>query len=188
MRTLDCPLAARSLAGWLIGDWGAGIARCGFRLQVGHQQGDVRRGNAADSACLGQTRRTNPRELFKSLGPQLSNVGVAEVGGDALFSESSLTRLLEAAYRRLGLVNFFTVGEDEVRAWTCRRGDLAPQAAGKIHTDMERGFIRMEVMRCGDILELGSEAAVVKVGKQRLEGRTYAVEEGDVVVVRFSKG
>ena len=100
--------------------------------------------------------------------------------------ESSMTRLLQAAYRKLGLVSFFTVGEDEVRAWTCRKGDRAPIAAGKIHTDMERGFIRMEVMRYDDLLELGSEAAVVKAGKQRIEGKTYEIQEGDVVVVRFS--
>lgn len=102
-------------------------------------------------------------------------------------AESSMTRLLGAAYRKLGLVTFFTVGPDEVRAWTCRCGDKAPVAAGKIHTDMEHGFIRMEVMRCEGLLELGSEAAVVKAGKQRLEGKTYEVQEGDVVVVRFSK-
>jgi ribosome-binding ATPase YchF (GTP1/OBG family) len=98
-----------------------------------------------------------------------------------------MTRLLGAAYRKLGLVTFFTVGPDEVRAWTCRAGDKAPVAAGKIHTDMERGFIRMEVMRGEDLLALGSEAAVVRAGKQRLEGKTYEVHEGDIVVVRFSK-
>ncbi|MFC2011241.1 redox-regulated ATPase YchF [Chloroflexota bacterium] len=100
--------------------------------------------------------------------------------------ESSMTRLLGAAYRKLGLVNFFTVGEDEVRVWTCRRGDKAPVAAGKIHTDMEKRFIRMEVMGCGDLIELGSEAAVIKAGKQRIEGKTYEVQEGDVVVVLFN--
>ena len=97
-----------------------------------------------------------------------------------------MTRLLGAAYRKLGLVNFFTVGEDEVRAWTCRRGDKAPVAAGKIHTDMEKGFIRMEVMGCGDLIELGSETAVIKAGKQRIEGKTYEVQEGDVVGVLFN--
>lgn len=100
--------------------------------------------------------------------------------------ESSMTRLLQAAYRKLGLVNFFTVGPDEVRAWTCRRGDKAPVAAGKIHTDMEKGFIRMEVMTCDDLMELGSEAAVAKAGKQRIEGKSYEVQEGDIVVVRFN--
>jgi ribosome-binding ATPase len=101
--------------------------------------------------------------------------------------QSSMTRLLRAAYSKLALVNFFTVGEDEVRAWTCRKGDLAPVAAGKIHSDMEKGFIRMEVMSCEDLLSLGSEAAVVKAGRQRIEGRTYEVREGDIVVVRFNK-
>ncbi|MFC1967393.1 DUF933 domain-containing protein [Chloroflexota bacterium] len=107
---------------------------------------------------------------------------MAELG----LEESSMNRLLRAAYRQLGLVNFFTVGEDEVRAWTCRRGDKAPVAAGKIHTDMEKGFIRMEVITYDDLIELGSETAVVKAGKQRVEGRTYEVREGDIVVVRFN--
>jgi GTP-binding protein YchF len=100
--------------------------------------------------------------------------------------ESSMARLLGAAYRKLGLLNFFTVGEDEVRAWTCRCGDKAPVAAGKIHTDMEKRFIRMEVIGCGDLLELGSETAVIKAGKQRIEGKTYEVQEGDVVAVLFN--
>jgi len=100
--------------------------------------------------------------------------------------DSSMARLLRAAYRRLGLVNFFTVGEDEVHAWTCLRGDKAHVAAGNIHTDMERGFIRMEVIRCDDLLELGSEAAVIKAGKQRIEGKTYEVQEGDTVNVLFN--
>jgi hypothetical protein len=101
--------------------------------------------------------------------------------------ESSMSRLLGAAYRKLGLVNYFTVGEDEARAWTCRRGDKTPVAAGNIHTDMEKGFIRMEVMTVSDLIALGSEAAVIKAGKQRIEGKTYEVQEGDVVVVLFNK-
>ncbi|MFC1921341.1 redox-regulated ATPase YchF [Chloroflexota bacterium] len=100
--------------------------------------------------------------------------------------ESSMERLLNAAYRKLGLVNFFTVGEDEVRAWTCRKNDKAPVAAGKIHTDMEKGFIRMEVFRYEDLMELGSEAAISKAGRQRLEGRDYEVQDGDIVAVRFN--
>jgi hypothetical protein len=102
-------------------------------------------------------------------------------------TESSVERLLTAAYRMLGLINFFTVGEDEVRAWTCRKGDKAPAAAGKIHSDMEKGFIRMEVMRYDDLVELGSEAAVAKAGRQRVEGREYEVKDGDIVTVRFGR-
>ncbi|MDP2930941.1 MAG: redox-regulated ATPase YchF [Chloroflexota bacterium] len=103
-------------------------------------------------------------------------------------AESSMERLLQAAYRMLGLVTFFTTGEDEVRAWTCRKGDKAPVAAGKIHTDMEKGFIRMEVIRYEDLMELGSEAAVAKAGKQRVESREYEVQDGDTVMVLFNKG
>lgn len=100
--------------------------------------------------------------------------------------ESSLERLLGAAFKILGLINFFTVGEDEVRAWTCRKNDKAPVAAGKIHKDMEKGFIRMEVFRYEDLMELGSEAAIAKAGRQRLEGRDYEVKDGDIVMVRFN--
>jgi hypothetical protein len=100
--------------------------------------------------------------------------------------ESSMERLLRAANRMLGLVNFFTAGPKEVHVWTCHRGDKAPVAAGKIHTDMEEGFIRMEVIRCEDLIELGSEAAVAKAGKQRVEGRAYEVQDGDIVVVLFN--
>jgi len=106
---------------------------------------------------------------------------------DLGLEESSMERLLHVAYRTLGLVNFFTTGEDEVRAWTCQQGDKAPVAAGKIHTDMENGFIRMDVMRCGDLLELGSEAAVAKAGKQRVEGRDYEIQDGDIVTVLFNR-
>jgi GTP-binding protein YchF len=101
--------------------------------------------------------------------------------------ESSMERLLRAANRMLGLVNFFTAGPKEVHVWTCSRGDKAPVAAGKIHTDMEEGFIRMEVIRCEDLIELGSEAAVTKAGKQRVEGRAYEVQDGDIVVVLFNQ-
>lgn len=100
--------------------------------------------------------------------------------------ESSMERLIRAAYRMLGLVNFLTAGEKEVHVWTCRSGDKAPIAAGKIHTDMEKGFIRMEVIRYEDLMELGSEAAVAKAGKQRIEGKEYEVQDGDIVVIRFS--
>jgi hypothetical protein len=100
--------------------------------------------------------------------------------------ESSMERLIRTAYRMLGLVNFFTAGEKEVHVWTCRKGDTAPTAAGKIHTDMEKGFIRMEVIRYEDLIELGSESAVAKAGKQHIEGKTYEVQDGDIVFVRFS--
>ncbi len=101
-------------------------------------------------------------------------------------NESSMERLLQACYRLLGLVHFFTVGEDEVRAWTCRRGDKAPVAAGKIHSDMEKGFIRMEVIRYTDLIELGSETAVAQSGRKHVESREYEVRDADIVSVLFN--
>ncbi len=119
---------------------------------------------------------------ISQLDPEEQQEFLRELG----LEESSMQRLIRAAYRLLKLVNFFTKGEDEVRVWTCRKGDTAPTAAGKIHTDMEKGFIRMEVMRFEDLMESGSEATVAKAGKHRLEGKTYQMQDGDIVVVRFS--
>ena len=126
-----------------------------------------------DEADISQLELSDQREFLQELG----------------LEESSRDRLLRAAYRMLGVVNFFTTGEDEVRAWTCRKGDKAPVAAGKIHTDMEKGFIRMEVISYPDLVELGSETAVARAGRQRIESREYEVQDGDIVKVLFnSKG
>jgi hypothetical protein len=100
--------------------------------------------------------------------------------------EPGLERLVHAGYRELGLLTFFTVGPDECRAWTVHRGALAPQAAGVIHTDFEKGFIKAEVMRCQDLLALGGEAAVKEKGLMRIEGKDYVVQDGDVMHFRFS--
>jgi len=106
---------------------------------------------------------------------------------DALgLHEPGLDRLVHAAYRLLGLLTFFTVGEDECRAWTVRRGAHAPQAAGVIHSDFEKGFIKAEVVRYEDLVALGSEHAARSVGKLRMEGKEYVVEDGDVMHFRFS--
>lgn len=100
--------------------------------------------------------------------------------------ESSAERILRAAYQELRLADFFTAGEKEVRVWTCEKGSTAAVAAGKIHSDMERGFVRMEVIAYEDLVTYGSEAAAIQGGKRRLEGKDYCVQDGDVVVVRFS--
>jgi len=106
---------------------------------------------------------------------------------DALgLHEPGLDRLVHAAYRLLGLVTFFTVGEDECRAWTAARGTHAPQAAGVIHSDFEKGFIRAEVIRHEDLVALGSEAAARTHGKLRVEGKEYVVQDGDVMHFRFN--
>jgi ribosome-binding ATPase YchF (GTP1/OBG family) len=117
------------------------------------------------------------------LEPEDQKAFLAELG----LAESSMERLIRAAYRTLGLVNFITAGPKEVHIWTCPSGSRAPRAAGKIHSDMEKGFIRMEVMSYDDLIGLGSEAAVAKSGRLRVEGKDYVVRDGDIVVVRFNK-
>lgn len=89
-------------------------------------------------------------------------------------------------YHALGLVHFFTCGRDEVKGWTIKRGKLAPQAAGVIHTDFERGFIKAEVQQYDDLHELGSEEAVKKAGKLRSQGKNYEVVDGDIMFFKFN--
>ncbi|PQP87367.1 redox-regulated ATPase YchF, partial [Paenibacillus sp. AR247] len=100
--------------------------------------------------------------------------------------ESGLNRLIKAAYRLLGLYTYFTAGVQEVRAWTIRKGTKAPQAAGVIHTDFERGFIRAEVVSYDDLIAAGSMNAAKERGQLRLEGKDYVVADGDVMHFRFN--
>ncbi|HPF88631.1 MAG TPA: redox-regulated ATPase YchF [Candidatus Limiplasma sp.] len=105
---------------------------------------------------------------------------------DLGIGQSGLDRLIQASYRLLGLISFFTVGEDECRAWTIENGTKAPQAAGKIHTDFERGFIRAEVVPYEQLTELGSMAACKEKGLVRSEGKEYVMKDGDVTLFRFN--
>ncbi|MCC5858705.1 MAG: redox-regulated ATPase YchF [Ectothiorhodospiraceae bacterium] len=100
--------------------------------------------------------------------------------------EPGLNRLIRAGYTLLGLRTYFTAGEKEVRAWTIRAGDAAPQAAGRIHTDFERGFIRAAVISYDDFVACKGEAGAKEAGKLRLEGKDYIVQEGDVIHFRFN--
>ena len=100
--------------------------------------------------------------------------------------ESGLDRLIKVCYDLLGLMSYLTAGEQEVRAWTIEKGTKAPQAAGKIHTDFERGFIRAEVINYKDLIELGSLAAAREKGLVRSEGKEYVMQDGDVVLFRFN--
>ena len=106
----------------------------------------------------------------------LGSLGLAETG---------LTRVIRAGYELLGLLTFFTVGPKETHAWTVRRGSKAPQAAGVIHTDFEKGFIRAETIAYDDFVAAGSEAAVRENGRMRLEGSDYLVQDGDIFHFRF---
>ncbi len=118
------------------------------------------------------------------LDPEDAELFMAEYG----IEELALARIIRLSYELLGLISFFTVGEDEVRAWTVRQGAKAPEAAGVIHSDMEKGFIRAEVIAYDDLLAVGSLAAARAQGKLRLEGKDYVVQDGDILHIRFNVG
>jgi len=105
---------------------------------------------------------------------------------DAGLDEPGVDKMVRAAYKMLNLQTFFTVGPMEIRAWTIKKGMTAPQAAGVIHSDLERGFIRAEVMKYHDFITLGSEHACKEVGKFYIEGKTYVVADGDILHIRFN--
>ena len=121
-------------------------------------------------AELGEMEEKEAAELLASYGLQ----------------EPGLNRLIRATYDLLGLIQFFTAGEPEVRAWTIRKGDHAVRTAGVIHSDIEKGFIRAEVVRWNDLVAAGSIAAAKEKAQVRLEGKEYVVEEGDVILFRHS--
>ncbi len=104
---------------------------------------------------------------------------------DLGLSQPGLARLAQAVYRLLGLITFFTVGEDEVRAWPIQKGTRAVEAAGKIHSDIQRGFIRAETFRYADLIQHGNARALKEAGLLRLEGKEYVVEDGDCIYFRF---
>ncbi len=121
-------------------------------------------------------------EEIAALGPEDAETFRRELG----IEEPALDRLIRASYRLLGLISFFTVGKDECRAWAIRQGTVARAAAGTIHSDLERGFIRAEVIEWDRLLEAGSLAAAREKGWLRLEGRDYVVRDGDVLHVRHA--
>lgn len=136
-------------------------------------------------------------EALQAAGLVLSASVEAEIAGlkpdeqaafleDLGLTESALARFIRASYGLLDLISFFTVGPDEVRAWPIRRGTRARQAAGRIHSDLERGFIRAEVIPYAVFMELGSEHAVKEAGRLQVEGKEYLVSDGDIMHVRFN--
>ena len=126
---------------------------------------------AAIEADIAELETHEERSMF------LEDIGLEEAG---------VAKLIRKAYELLDLQTYFTAGEKEVRAWTYRRGYKAPQAAGVIHTDFEKGFIRAEVMKYNDFVSLGSESAVKEAGKLSVEGKEYLVEDGDIMHFRFN--
>jgi ribosome-binding ATPase YchF (GTP1/OBG family) len=126
---------------------------------------------AAIEADIAQLESFEDRQAF------LSDLGL---------DESGVSKLIKAAYRMLNLQTYFTAGEKEVRAWTIHQGMKAPEAAGVIHTDFEKGFIRAEVIHYPDFIHYGSESACRDAGKLSIEGKEYVVEDGDVMHFRFN--
>ena len=114
---------------------------------------------------------------FKEVGEFMTALGI---------QASGLDRVNAAAYDALGLMSFYTIGKDEARAWTIRKGNLAPAAGGKIHSDIERGFIRVEVIKYDDLVAAGSEKAAKEQGKVLLKGKDYVIEDGDVCHFLFN--
>ena len=154
-----------------------------------------------DSAANGNAYVDAVREAIKDEGAQLlvlaarteSEIAeldtweerqefLAEIG----LTESGVSRLIRAAYELLDLQTYFTAGPDEVRAWTFIRGSKAPKCAGIIHTDFEKGFIRAEVIKYDDYVNLGGETAVREAGKMAVEGKEYVVQDGDIMHFRFN--
>jgi GTP-binding protein YchF len=125
---------------------------------------------AAVEAEIAQLDPADQPEFLRSLG----------------LGEPVRARFIRAAYALLHLISYFTVGEDEVRAWPIRRGDRAPRAAGRIHSDLERGFIRAEVMHYADFMSCGSESKARHEGKLKVEGKEYVVQDGDILNFRFA--
>lgn len=121
-------------------------------------------------------------EDITSLEPEEKEMFLSDLG----LTESGLDRLIRVCYDLLGLMSYLTAGEQEVRAWTIKKGTKAPQAAGKIHTDFERGFIRAEVVSYDDLMACGSLAAAREKGLVRSEGKEYVMQDGDVVLFRFN--
>ncbi|KAJ7354822.1 Obg-like ATPase [Desmophyllum pertusum] len=117
------------------------------------------------------------------LGPEEGEKYLKEVG-----TQSALSKIITTGFKTLQLEYFFTAGKDEVKAWTILKGTKAPQAAGKIHTDFEKGFIMADVMKFDDFKELGSESAVKAAGKYKQEGKNYVVHDGDIIFFKFNAG
>ncbi len=145
----------------------------------------------ADPGRAGWQRRANTEAVVVSAPIEEEIAGLAaeeqrEFLAELGLDEPSVDRVIRASYRLLGLLSFFTVGEDEVRAWTLRRGTHAREAAGTIHSDIERGFIRAEVVAWEELVRLGSLAACRAAGSLRLEGKEYEVQDGEVIHFRFA--
>jgi ribosome-binding ATPase len=154
-------------------------------------EGDAATGNALSSQVAEKAEAEGAVSVVISaaieaeiatLDPEEREIFLADLG----LEETGLTRMIHAAYELLGLITFYTAGPKEARAWTVHRGATAPEAAGEIHSDFERGFIRAETIAYDDYIRFGGEAGAKEAGKMRAEGKDYVVQDGDVLLFRFN--
>ena len=149
--------------------------------------------NNDDNECLPELS-TGPGNIELSMARGRLEMDIATMSPEEAkeflaeyhIEKSALDRVIQSSYKILNLMSFFTVGEDEVKAWTIKRGSHALEAAGEIHTDIQKGFIRAEVLSYADLLQYGSHKEAKKVGRVRLEGKEYIVEDGDIINFRFN--
>jgi len=160
-------------------------------LLVIFNRADDQAGQALDSVCQAELKRRGLEGLALAGKVEMEIAQLDESDRVEFLKEIGITepareRFIRASYALLDLISFFTTGEDEVRAWTITRGTAAKKAAGKIHSDIERGFIRAEVVAYDDFIALGSEVKCKEAGKLRLEGKDYVVKDADIVHFRFA--
>lgn len=155
-------------------------------------EGDIEKGNAHTEAFKKAVAAENAEIIMICAGieAQIAELDTKEERNEFLdmmgLSEPGVNRVIRSSYKLLNLITYFTAGEKEVRAWTVRNGAKAPEAAGVIHSDFEKGFIRAEVIKYNDFVTLGSEAKVKEAGKMSVEGKEYVVHDGDIMHFRFN--
>jgi GTP-binding protein YchF len=152
---------------------------------------DAANGNALSEQVFAKAKAEGAEAVVVSAAIESELVAMepgerAEYLADLGLTESGLSRVIRAGYKLLGLNTFFTVGPKEARAWTFHKGAKAPQAAGEIHTDFERGFIRAETIAFDDYVKFGGEAGAREAGRLRQEGKEYLVQDGDVMLFKFN--
>lgn len=161
-------------------------------LVINTSEEQFKRHNYPQKELVNTRARAKGWEVIEVCGRLEAEINLLSPADRAVFladlgvQESGIERLVRAAYAQLGLISFFTVGKDEVKAWTITQGVTAKQAAGKVHSDMERGFIRAEVVKFQDLYALGSMEKIKEKGLARLEGKDYLVCDGDIINFRFN--
>jgi GTP-binding protein YchF len=154
-------------------------------------EADAATGNALSERVVAKAAAENARAVVISAAIEAEIATLPTDERDAFLAdlglhETGLNRMIHASYELLGLITFYTAGPKEARAWTTHRGAKAPEAAGEIHTDFERGFIRAETIAYEDYVKFGGETGAKEAGKMRSEGKEYVVQDGDILLFRFN--